>query len=153
MLFTIRDAKTSDFSSVLNLIEELAIFENEPNAVDVSVEELQNDYNNNQFSCLVAEVDNKIVGVALYYNRYSTWKGKTIHLEDLIVNDKYRGNGIGKGLLKKVVEKAKAENLRRVEWCVLDWNTNAIKFYESVGGEILKDWYLVQLDKNGIENF
>lgn len=153
MLFTIRDAKTSDFSSVLNLIEELAIFENEPNAVDVSVEELQNDYNNNQFSCLVAEVDNKIVGVALYYNRYSTWKGKTIHLEDLIVNDKYRRNGIGKGLLKEVVEKAKAENLRRVEWCVLDWNTNAIKFYESVGGEILKDWYLVQLDKNGIENF
>jgi len=153
MLLTIRDAKTSDFSSVLNLIEELAIFENEPNAVDVSVEELQNDYNNNQFSCLVAEVDNKIVGVALYYNRYSTWKGKTIHLEDLIVNDKYRRNGIGKGLLKEVVEKAKAENLRRVEWCVLDWNTNAIKFYESVGGEILKDWYLVQLDKNGIENF
>ena len=153
MLFTIRDAKTSDFSSVLNLIEELAIFENEPNSVDVSVEELQNDYNNNQFSCLVAEIDNKIVGVALYYNRYSTWKGKTIHLEDLIVNDKYRGNGIGKGLLKEVIEKAKAENLRRVEWCVLDWNTNAIKFYESVGGEILKDWYLVQLDKNGIENF
>ena len=153
MLFTIRDAKTSDFSSVLNLIEELAIFENEPNSVDVSVEELQNDYNNNQFSCLVAEIDNKIVGVALYYNRYSTWKGKTIHLEDLIVNDKYRGNGIGKGLLKELIEKAKAENLRRVEWCVLDWNTNAIKFYESVGGEILKDWYLVQLDKNGIENF
>lgn len=153
MLFKIRKAEHRDFSSVLKLIQELAVFEKEPNAVKVSVEELQVDYREGLFSCLVAELNNKVVGLALYYNRYSTWKGKTIHLEDLIVTNEYRGTGIGKALLNKIVEEAKKEGLRRVEWCVLDWNEKAIKFYESVGGEILKDWYLVQLDKKGIENF
>ena len=138
MLFNIRKAKHEDFSSVLNLIQELADFEKESDAVAISVEELQTDYSNGLFSCLIAEQDKNIIGMALYYNRYSTWKGKTIHLEDLIVTHEYRGSGVGKALLNKIVWEAKNEGLRRVEWCVLDWNSTAIKFYESVGGEIFK---------------
>jgi len=153
MSFKIRKAVLKDLQQVLDLIQELATFENEPKAVEITIEELQQDYAKNLFSCIVAESDNKIVGLALYYNRYSTWKGKTIHLEDLVVTQTYRGKGIGKALLNVIVAEAKAEDVRRVEWCVLDWNANAINFYESTGAAILKDWYLVQLDKKGIENF
>ncbi|MFD0965207.1 GNAT family N-acetyltransferase [Pseudofulvibacter geojedonensis] len=153
MSFKIRKAVLKDLPAVLDLIQELATFENEPKAVEVTVEELQTDYAKNLFSCIVAVSDNKIVGLALYYNRYSTWKGKTIHLEDLVVTQTHRGKGIGKALLNVIIAEAKKEGVRRVEWCVLDWNANAINFYESTGATILKDWYLVQLDKKGIENF
>ena len=141
-------------SSVLSLIQELAVFEKEPNAVIITLAELQQDFKNNLFECLVAENDaHEILGMALFYNRYSTWKGKTIHLEDLIVQQQYRGIGVGKALLDQVIDKAKKEKLRRVEWAVLDWNTNAIGFYEKVGAQILKDWYVVQLDEKGIVKY
>lgn len=153
MSFKIRVAQSEDLQDVLGLIQELARFEKEPKAVEITVEELQADYHNKLFSCIVAESEKKVVGLGLYYNRYSTWKGKTIHLEDLIVTQQYRGKGIGKALLNVIVTEAKTAGVRRVEWCVLDWNTNAVAFYESTGATILKDWYLVQLDKRGIENF
>jgi len=154
MNFQVRVAKQHDMQSVLNLIQELAVFEKEPHAVVVTLAELEQDFKNNLFECIVAENDvHEILGMALFYNRYSTWKGKTIHLEDLIVQQQYRGTGVGKALLDKVIDKAKQEKLRRVEWAVLDWNTNAIDFYEKVGAQILKDWYVVQLDENGITNY
>jgi len=151
--FKIRIACKADFSEVLKLIKELADFENEPNAVQVTVADLENDYDNKLFNCLVAEAQNTIVGIALYYNRYSTWKGKTIHLEDLMVTKNQRGKGVGKALLNAVVEKAKADKLRRVEWNVLDWNTPAIDFYKSVGATVFNDWLVVQLDEKGINNY
>jgi len=153
MSIEIRTAKKEDMPTVLLLIQELADFEKEPDAVKVSLNELTNDYSNNLFNCLVAEYENVIIGIALYYNRYSTWKGKTIHLEDLIVSQKYRGKGVGKALLDKVVEITKSENLRRVEWNVLDWNTPAIDFYKSVGAKVFNDWLVVQLDENGISKY
>ena len=153
MSFKIRKAKNKDLSSVLQLIKELAVFENEPDAVDVTLEELTTDFENGVFNCLVAELQNKVVGIALYYNRYSTWKGKTIHLEDLMVTQNQRGKGIGKGLLNEVVAIAKADNLRRVEWNVLDWNTPAIDFYKSVGATVFNDWLVVQLDEKGINKY
>ncbi len=91
--------------------------------------------------------------MALYYNRYSTWKGKTIHLEDLIVTQNERGNGVGKALLNELVLIAKDSNIKRVEWNVLDWNKTAIDFYKSVGATILNNWLVVQLDQNGIKNY
>lgn len=153
MEFNIRDVKHEDLPSVLQLIQELADFEKASDEVKVTVEELSHDFENNLFNCLVAEGESEIVGIALFYNRYSTWKGKTIHLEDLIVTQRHRGKGVGKGLLDAIVAKAKSEKLRRVEWNVLDWNTPAIEFYKNVGANVLKDWLVVQLNENGIENY
>ena len=150
--------------AVLDLIRELAIFEKEPDAVVVTVADLERDGfgENPLFYTFVAEVDNdsgeseqakQIVGMALYYYRYSTWKGRTIHLEDLIVKDKMRGSGIGLALYAKIIEQGKADNVRRIEWNVLDWNTPAIEFYKKSGAKILADWDVVQMDEQGINDF
>ena len=154
MDFQVRNATLDDMPFVLELIQELAAFEKEPLAVKVSVPELSLHFKENLFECLIAENEvNGIMGVALFYNRYSTWKGKTIHLEDLIVKQQFRSLGIGKKLLDKVIEKAKLEKLRRVEWVVLDWNKDAINFYKKVGAEVSENWYVVQLDEQGIVNY
>ena len=128
----IRKATKNDMPSVLELIQELATFEKEPDAVVVTVDDLIRDgfSENPLFQCFVAEEENEIIGMALYYYRYSTWKGKTIHLEDLIVKENKRGTGAGFALYKEIIKQGKAENVRRIEWNVLDWNTPAIDFYE-----------------------
>ena len=87
------------------------------------------------------------------YYRYSTWKGKTIHLEDLIVKESKRGTGAGFALYKEIIKQGKAENVRRIEWNVLDWNTPAIDFYEKSGAKVLGDWRVVHMDDKGIEQF
>ena len=151
----IRKAFKKDMPSVLELIQELAIFEKEPDAVVVTVDDLVRDgfSENPLFQCFVAEVDNEIIGMALFYYRYSTWKGKTIHLEDLIVKENKRGTGAGFALYKEIIKQGKAENVRRIEWNVLDWNTPAIDFYEKSGAKVLGDWRVVHMDENGIEQF
>ena len=151
----IRKATKNDMPSVLELIQELAIFEKEPDAVVVTVDDLIRDgfSENPLFQCFVAEVDNEIIGMALYYYRYSTWKGKTIHLEDLIVKENKRGTGAGFALYKEIIKQGKAENVRRIEWNVLDWNTPAIDFYEKSGAKVLSDWRVVHMDDKGIERF
>jgi GNAT superfamily N-acetyltransferase len=152
---TIRKATEKDMPFVLELIRELAIFEKEPDAVVVTVDDLVRDgfSENPLFECFVAEVENEIIGMALYYYRYSTWKGKTIHLEDLIVKESKRGTGAGFALYKEIIQQGKAENVRRIEWNVLDWNTPAIDFYEKSGAKVLGDWRVVHMDENGITNF
>ena len=151
----IRKATKNDMPSVLELIQELATFEKEPDAVVVTVDDLVRDgfSENPLFQCFVAEVDGEIIGMALYYYRYSTWKGKTIHLEDLIVKESKRGTGAGFALYKEIIKKGKAENVRRIEWNVLDWNTPAIDFYEKSGAKVLGDWRVVHMDDKGIEQF
>lgn len=151
----IRKATKKDMQSVLELIQELAIFEKEPDAVVVTVDDLVRDgfSENPLFQCFVAEEENNITGMALFYYRYSTWKGKTIHLEDLIVKESKRGTGAGFALYKEIIKQGKAENVRRIEWNVLDWNTAAIDFYEKSGAKILKDWRVVHMDETGIINF
>ena len=151
----IRKATKNDMPSVLELIQELATFEKEPDAVVVTVDDLVRDgfSENPLFQCFVAEVENEIIGMALYYYRYSTWKGKTIHLEDLIVKENKRGTGAGFALYKEIIKQGKAENVRRIEWNVLDWNTPAIDFYEKSGAKVLGDWRVVHMDDKGIERF
>ena len=151
----IRKALKKDMPCVLELIQELAIFEKEPDAVVVTVDDLVRDGFSDQplFQCFVAEVENEIIGMALFYYRYSTWKGKTIHLEDLIVKESKRGTGAGFALYKEIIQQGKAENVRRIEWNVLDWNTPAIDFYEKSGAKVLGDWRVVHMDENGITNF
>ena len=151
----IRKGTIQDMPRVLELIKELAVFEKQPDAVIVTVADLERDGFGQHplFQILVAEVDGEIPGIALFYNRYSTWKGKTIHLEDLIVSEKYRGSGIGMQLYKAVMQEAKNQNVRRVEWNVLDWNTPAISFYEKTGAVVFKDWLVAQMDEEGLVNF
>ena len=151
----IRKGEIKDMKSVLELIQELAIFEKEPDAVVVTVEDLERDgfSDNPLFYTFVAEVENQIVGIALYYYRYSTWKGKTIHLEDLIVKEKMRGSGVGSALYAKIIEQGKSDGVRRIEWAVLDWNTPAIDFYKKSGAKVLGDWRVAQMDEIGINEF
>jgi GNAT superfamily N-acetyltransferase len=151
----IRKGNSEDMTAVLGLIKELAIFEKEPDAVLITVADLQRDGfgANPLFNVFVAEVNQEIVGIALYYYRYSTWKGKTIHLEDLVVRDTMRGTGLGYALYSEIIKQGKKDQVRRVEWNVLDWNTPAIDFYEKSGAKVLRDWYVVQMDEAGISDF
>ncbi len=151
----IRKGQKEDMHAVLNLIKELALFEKEPQAVLVTVDDLIRDgfQENPLFYTFVAEVDQEIVGVALYYYRYSTWKGKTIHLEDLIVSEKMRGTGLGTALYAEIMKQGKKDGLRRIEWNVLDWNTPAVDFYNKSGAKVLDDWRVVHMDDRGIDEF
>ncbi len=145
---TIRPAVAADMPRVLNLIKELATFEKEPDAVVVTVDELIQGLQGDpaQFTCFVGLINDKIEGMALCYPRFSTWAGKTIHLEDLIVSKSHRGKGLGKKLYNRVLKHAHDLKVRRVEWVVLDWNRSAIEFYERSGAVMIKDWYIAQMD-------
>lgn len=155
MNVVIREGFKNDMPAVLELIKELAAFEREPDAVVVTVEDLINDGfgKNPLFKTFIAEYQGEIVGMALFYNRYSTWKGKTIHLEDLIVKEDKRQLGIGKALYDAVLKYALNENVRRVEWVVLDWNKPAIDFYKKSGATILETWETVQMNEENLINY
>ncbi len=151
----IRDARKEDMPAVLELIKELAAFEKEPDAVVTTVKDLEREGFGEHplFHVFVAEVEGNIEGMALVYYRFSTWKGRTLHLEDLIVREEKRGTGLGNALYKQVIAYAKEQDLKRVEWVVMDWNKHAIDFYERSGATILKDWYTVQMDEQGITKY
>ncbi|HKO76240.1 MAG TPA: GNAT family N-acetyltransferase [Flavobacterium sp.] len=160
----IRKGEKEDMHGVLALIQELAVFEKEPDAVLITEEDLVRDGfgTNPLFQVFVAEVENdssdseqpkEIVGIALYYYRYSTWKGKTIHLEDLVVKDSMRGTGLGYALYSEIIKQAKKDQVRRIDWNVLDWNTPAIDFYEKSGAKVLDEWRVAQMDENAINYF
>ena len=155
MKFNIRFATQSDMPKVLELIKELAVFEKEPDAVIVTEKDLiEHGFGKNPlFTCFVAEKEEEIVAIALIYFRFSTWKGKTVHLEDLIVKQEFRGQGLGTLLLDEVIKYGYSQNVQRICWEVLDWNTSAINFYEKQGAKILKDWYLAQLEGDAIKNY
>jgi GNAT superfamily N-acetyltransferase len=152
---TIRKGNPEDMEAVLGLIQELAAFEKEPDAVLITVDDLTRDGFGEVplFQVFVAEVDSEIVGIALYYYRYSTWKGKTIHLEDLVVKDKMRGTGVGYALYSEIIKQGKKDKVRRIEWNVLDWNTPAIEFYEKSGAKVLGDWRVAQMSEDAINYF
>jgi len=155
MDFSIRRATKNDMPAVLGLIKELALFEKEPDAVEVTVEELQEDGFGDKpaFICFVAEINGKVEGTALIFHRFSTWKGKIIHLEDLVVNPEVRGKGIGSALLDEVVKYGHNLGVKRINWEVLNWNEGAIKLYEQKGAKVLRNWDVVHLDENGIKNY
>ena len=138
----IRNAEKADMTGVLALIQELADYERAPKEVIVTVEILNRDGfgENPLFKCLIAERENTMVGIALYYIKYSTWKGPCVFLEDIVVTLSERRIGIGKLLFEEVIKVANEMSAKRMEWQVLDWNEPAIKFYEKYQPEILKEW-------------
>tara|TARA_B100000780_G_scaffold252939_1_gene200312 strand:- start:1276 stop:1755 length:480 start_codon:yes stop_codon:yes gene_type:complete len=155
MNLKIRPVIKEDMEDVLTLIKELATYEKEPNSVEVNSKDLVNHAFSASplFVCFVAVLNNKTVGMSLGYSRYSTWKGPTMHLEDLIVTKKHRGIGIGQALFSNFIKYSHSKGVRRIEWAVLNWNTNAIKFYELNGAKVYEDWYIAQMDQNAINNF
>jgi GNAT superfamily N-acetyltransferase len=129
----IRIGTIEDLPRLRELIVELAIYEKEPDAVEVTLQELERDGFgvNSIFEFFVAEINGTIEGIALHYFKYSTWKGKCLFLEDIVVNESFRGKGIGKLLFDEVVKVAAAHKCKRMEWQVLEWNATAISFYKN----------------------
>lgn len=141
--FKIRQAVAADMPAVHALIKELAIYERAEHEFVVTVEQLTADGYGPVpiFECLVAENETVgIAGMALFYTKYSTWKGACIYLEDLVVQENFRGFGLGKRLLEVLMVLARDRKVGRLEWQVLDWNNSAIGFYEKMGAVLDEEW-------------
>ena len=153
MISRIRVGKKEDLPRVLELVKELALFERAPEQVINTVEQMEIDGFGPQpiFGFFVAENDHGIVGLSLYYWRYSTWRGKRLYLEDIIVTESERGNGIGKKLFDRTLQHALDEQCSGMMWQVLDWNEPAIAFYKKYGATISNEWLNCTLEKNQIE--
>lgn len=149
----IRSAQQSDLSEVYALIKALAVFEKEFNEPENSFDQFTEDFNNNLYGCLVAFNADGIIGMALYFYGYSTWKGKMLYLDDLVVKESYRQQKIGSQLFNAIIDIAKNESANVVRWQVLDWNQPAISMYEKVNASFGKDWWNCQLEKNKILNY
>lgn len=142
MSFIIRRAVAEDCPRLMQLIQELAEFEKEPDAVTVSEEHFRESGFGSSpvWWSFVAEVDGKVEGLALYYIRYSTWKGQRLYLEDLCVTRSRRGMGLGKALFERVIEEGKERGFNGMVWQVLDWNKPAIDFYRKYDAEFDQGW-------------
>lgn len=138
----VRKGTKDDVPRVLELIQELATYEKAPNEVTITLEELVNDGfgENPIYGLFVAELNNKVEGIALYYEKYSTWKGRCLFLEDIVVTKSLRGKGIGSLLFEEVIKVAQTRNSARMEWQVLDWNEPAINFYKKYNTELDGEW-------------
>lgn len=139
---SIREATTQDIPQMLTLIKELALYEKAPEEV-INTEEmmLEDGFGLNKiYDAFVAEVNGKIIGLAITYYRYSTWKGKCLYLEDLIVTESYRGIGAGKQLFNHCIDFGKEMGCKRMVWQVLDWNEPALDFYKSYGAHLDGEW-------------
>ncbi len=143
----IRNAGESDIPTILKLIHALAEYEREPDAVRIGEAELRRDGFGSQplFECMIAEEDDEAAGFALFFPIYSTWRGPSLHLEDLFVVPEHRGHGIGKALLACVAALAVARGCSRMQWDVLDWNAPAIEFYRSCGAVMLEPWRIMRV--------
>ncbi|MBL1408915.1 GNAT family N-acetyltransferase [Sphingobacterium faecale] len=148
MAIVIRSARQEDCPAMMALIQELAIFEKAPDAVTVSMEEFEESgFGLSPVWWAFVAVDGlEVIGMSLFYIRYSTWKGRRLYLEDLIINEPYRGRGVGKMLLDRTIAYAKEQGYSGMMWQVLDWNTPAIKFYESYRATLDGEWINVSLN-------
>lgn len=142
MEITIRKATKKDLPEVLSLIKELALFEKQPQEVTITLEQLEQDGFGEHplYWIILAENNGEIVGMSFYYIRYSTWKGRCLYLEDLVVKEAYKQKGIGSLLFKATIEAAKDMRAKLMTWQVLDWNEPAIEFYKKFNAELDAEW-------------
>ena len=152
----IRLAIPTDVEDIHRLIYELAVYEKAPDEMVATIDQI----NGSLFSdkpvafCHVAEVDGKIVGIALWFLNYSTWLGKAgIYLEDLFVQPEYRGHGIGKGFMKTLAQLCIERGYERFQWWVLDWNEPSIEFYKSLGAVPMDEWTVFRLSGGALKKF
>jgi ribosomal protein S18 acetylase RimI-like enzyme len=146
MAISTRHGKLEDIPAIFELVKELATYERALDQVSNNVEKMTRDYNEKLYDFFVAESDSKIIGMSLYYYRYSTWKGKRLYMEDIIVTEEMRGNGIGKILFDATVAAAKQTGCTGMLWQVLDWNTSAVGFYRKYGTNFDNEWINCSLD-------
>lgn len=151
-LIKIREGRKEDLARVLELIKELALFERAPHEVTNTLEMLEEDGFGPRpvYGFFVAETSEKIIGLSLYYWRYSTWKGKRLYLEDIIVTESERGKGAGKLLFDRTMQKCLEENCTGMVWQVLEWNEPAIKFYKKYGSKLDAEWVNCNLETEQI---
>ena len=152
---TIRVATKEDCPRLLELINELAFYEKAPEEVTVTLTEFEDAGFGKKpvWKAFVAEIDGKIVGLALYYIRYSTWKGCRLYLEDLVVTEECRGKGVGKQLFEQIVLEAKEQGFNGMTWQVLDWNEPALNFYKKYEADIESGWLNASLSKDQLLNY
>lgn len=155
MSVILRIGEERDLPQVLELVKELAAYEKAPLEVEVTVEEMTRwGFGSDKiFDLFVLEKEGRIIGIAVYYYKYSTWKGKCLFLEDLIVTQSERGRGYGKLLFEEVVKVAKAQRVRRMEWQVLEWNTPAIDFYKRYNSNLDEEWINCKLTFEQLQAF
>ena len=148
----IREGKKEDLPRVLELVKELAEYEKAPHEVINTVARMEQDGfgPNPVYGFFIAENENGIVGLSLYYWRYSTWKGKRLYLEDIIVTERERGKGIGKELFDRTMQHTLDQNCSGMMWQVLDWNEPAINFYKKYGTRMGNDWINCHLEREQI---
>ena len=139
--YQIMHGEIHHLGQVMNLINELALFEKEPASVINTTSQLEKDFKTKLFNFFVVELENTVIGFALCYYRYSTWKGKCLFLEDFYIQEKYRSQGIGAQLFDAVINNGKQEKCTLLNWQVLDWNKRAIDFYKLKGADISEIWY------------
>jgi GNAT superfamily N-acetyltransferase len=146
-MVSIRLANESDVNAIFDLIKELAVFEKaEFELINTPEQLLKDGFNDNpSYYCLVAEKNQIVVGMSFLYVRYSTWKGKVLYLEDLVVKDNDRNKGIGTLLMNSTIEFAKLNGFNRIQWQVLDWNTDAIRFYQKFSAQFDSEWTNVHI--------
>lgn len=154
-MIEIRNGHKADLPSVLMLIQELADYEKASNEVQNSVAQMEEDGFGSDpiFKFFVAEKNDQIVGTAIFYNRYSTWKGRCLYLEDLVVSESERGQGTGKLLFDAIVQEAKSTNCKVLTWQVLDWNEPAIRFYKRLNADLDAEWINCKLTDEQIQNY
>jgi GNAT superfamily N-acetyltransferase len=154
-MHSIRAATPADIPLILDLIRALAAYEREPGAVKATEADLLRDGFGEYpcFACLIAEYEGEAAGFALYFDNYSTWRGRSgIHLEDLFVLPRFRGQGIGKALLSAVAACAAERGCVRLQWDVLEWNQTAIDFYQGLGAQFLDEWRIMRVNDDGIRS-
>ena len=152
---TIRLATKEDCPRLLELINELALYEKAPHEVTVTLKEFEDAGfgKNPVWKAFVAENDGIIIGLALYYVRYSTWKGCRLYLEDLVVTEEFRGKGIGKALFDKIIVEAKEQGYNGMTWQGLDWNEPALNFYKKYEAGVEAGWLNASLSKEQLLNY
>jgi len=155
MNISLRKANETDLPAVLDLIKELATYERAPKEVTITLHDLKKDGFGEHpiFEIILAENEKEILGMAFYFYSYSTWKGKCIYLEDIIVKEAHRGNKIGKLLFEAVIMKCKESGAKRMQWQVLDWNTPAINFYNKYNASLDPTWITGRLTEDQINTF
>lgn len=141
MTINIRKATANDLPSIYELVMSLAIYEKAPEEVTATLEDYQTDFAAGIFQAHVAELEEKVIGMVLYYMNYSTWKGRMLYLEDFVIFEEYRRLGVGQLLWDELLEEAKRQGAKLLKWQVLDWNEPAIKFYKKNKAIIETEWH------------